>query len=64
MLIADPNGKRLGSIQLPQIAGEPRARMCASNLAFGDNDGKTLYITACTHLFRLRLKASGLRGGR
>jgi gluconolactonase len=64
VLIVDPNGKRLGSIQLPQIAGEPRARVCASNLAFGDNDGKTLYITACTHLFRVRIKASGLRAGR
>jgi len=40
MLIVAPGGRRLGSIQLPQIAGEPRARVCASNLAFGDNDGK------------------------
>lgn len=61
ILITAPNGKRLGTIQLPQIPGEPRARVCASNLAFGDTDGKTLYITSCTHLFRIRLKASGLR---
>jgi gluconolactonase len=62
ILITAPDGKRLGTIQLPQIPGEPRARVCASNLAFGDADGKTLYITSCTHLFRVRLKASGLRG--
>lgn len=62
--ITAPSGKRLGTIQLPQVPGEPRARICASNIAFGDADGKTLYITSCTHLFRIRLKASGLRAGR
>jgi gluconolactonase len=61
VLITAANGKRLGTIQLPQIPGEPRARVCASNIAFGDADGKTLYITSCTHLFRVRLKASGRR---
>jgi len=61
VLITAPTGKRLGTIQLPQITGEPRPRVCASNVAFGDADGKGLYITACTHLFRVRLKASGLR---
>jgi gluconolactonase len=61
VLITAPNGKRLGTIQLPQIPGEPRPRICASNIAFGDADGKTLYITSCTHLFRVRLKSSGLR---
>ena len=61
VLITAPSGKQLGAIQLPQISGEPRPRICATNVAFGDADGKTLYITACTHLFRIRLKASGLR---
>jgi gluconolactonase len=61
ILITAPTGKRLGTIQLPQVPGEPRARICASNLAFGDDDGKTLYITSCTHLFRVRLKATGRR---
>jgi len=61
VLITAPSGKRLGTIQLPQITGEPRPRICATNVAFGDADGKTLYITSCTHLFRIRLKASGLR---
>jgi sugar lactone lactonase YvrE len=64
VLITAPDGKRLGTIQLPQIGGEPRPRICASNVAFGDADGKGLYITSCTHLFRVRLKASGLRGER
>ena len=61
ILITAPSGKRLGTIQLPQIGGEPRPRICASNVAFGGADGRDLYITSCTHLFRVRLKASGLR---
>jgi gluconolactonase len=61
ILITAPSGKGLGTIQLPQIGGEPRPRICATNVAFGDADGKTLYITSCTHLFRIRLKASGSR---
>ena len=61
VLITAPDGTRLGTIELPQIGGEPRPRICASNVAFGDSDGKTLYITSCTHLFRVRLKKSGKR---
>jgi gluconolactonase len=61
--ITSPEGKRLGTIQLPQIATEPRPRIAITNLAFGDADSKTLYITACTHLFRIRLKVAGVRPG-
>ncbi len=56
--ITSPAGKHLGTIQLPQILGEPRPRICATNVAFGDADGKGLYITACTHLFKIRMKAA------
>jgi len=59
--ITSPEGRRLGTLQLPQIATEPRPRIVATNLAFGDADSRTLYITACTHLFRIRLKAAGVR---
>lgn len=61
--ITSPEGKRLGVLQLPEIAGEPRPRIVATNLAFGDHDSKTLYITACTHLFRIRMKIAGVRPG-
>jgi gluconolactonase len=61
--ITSPEGKRLGTLQLPQIATEPRPRIVATNLAFGDADSQTLYITACTHLFRIRLKVAGVRPG-
>ena len=44
-----------------QITTEPRPRIVTTNVAFGDADGKTLYITACTHLFRIRLRVAGAR---
>jgi gluconolactonase len=57
--ITSPEGKHLGTLQLPLIAKEPRPRIVATNEAFGDPDGKSLYITACTHLFRIRVKIPG-----
>ena len=47
--ILAPEGKVLGQIQLPQTA---------ANLAFGD-DGKTVYITAQTTVYRLRILIAG-----
>jgi hypothetical protein len=31
------------------------------NMAWGDDDGKTLYLTAQTSLYRIRLNISGVR---
>jgi gluconolactonase len=42
-------GKHLGTIAGPELA---------ANFAFGDQDGRTLYITARTGLYRLRLMRS------
>jgi gluconolactonase len=61
--ITSPEGKPLGRLYLPQPGGEPKARVCATNLAFGDADDRGLYITACTHLFKLRMKMPGVRPG-
>ncbi len=61
--ITSPQGKPLGRFHLPQPEGEPRPRVCATNVAFGDADNRSLYITACTHLFKIRLKAPGVRPG-
>jgi gluconolactonase len=61
--ITSPEGRPLGRLVLPQPAGEPRARVCATNVAFGDADNRGLYITACTHLFKIRLKMPGVRPG-
>jgi len=46
----DDNGNHLGTIVLPE---QP------ANLAWGDNDYRTMYITATTSVYRLRLKTKG-----
>ncbi len=61
--ITSADGKRLGTIQLPEIPGEPRRQVCATNVAFGDADARGLYITACNLLFRVRLNTPGIRPG-
>ncbi|RPH63531.1 MAG: SMP-30/gluconolactonase/LRE family protein [Acidobacteria bacterium] len=61
--ITSPEGKPLGRLHLPQPTEEPRARVCATNVAFGDSDNRGLYITACTHVFKIRLKMPGVRPG-
>jgi gluconolactonase len=61
--ITSPEGKRLGTLRLPQPVGEPREQICATNVGFGDADGKGLYITACTHVYRIRLNSPGVRPG-
>jgi gluconolactonase len=52
--IISPAGKHIGTILLP----EP-----ATNLAFGDADGKTLYITDRRSFARIRLNAPGITPG-
>lgn len=59
--ITSPEGVPLGRLHLPQPATEPRPRVCATNVAFGDPDDRSLYITACTHLFKIRLRVAGIR---
>jgi gluconolactonase len=61
--ITSPEGKPLGRLHLPQPTEEPRSRVCATNVAFGDPDDRGLYITACTHLFKVRVKTPGVRPG-
>lgn len=61
--ITAPDGTRLGSLRLPQPVGEPRDQICATNVGFGDADGKGLYITACTHVYHIRLNTTGVRPG-
>jgi gluconolactonase len=46
------HGKRLGTIKGPEQA---------HNLAWGDEDGKTLYMAALTSIYRLRLNVEGIR---
>lgn len=58
--ITSPRGKRLGVLELPVPQGEPQTQVCATNVAFGDNDGRMLYITACEHAYRIRMNVAGV----
>jgi gluconolactonase len=58
--ITAPDGKRLGVLELPVPAGEPQTQVCATNVAFGDVDNRSLYITACEHVYRIRLNVPGV----
>jgi gluconolactonase len=58
-----PTGTLLGYLNLPIYAGEPKRQICATNVAFGDPDGKSLYITACDVVYRIRMKTVGLMPG-
>ena len=42
---------------------EPKRQICATNVAFGDIDGKSLYVTACDAVYRIRLKVAGAMPG-
>ena len=46
----DPAGNHLGTIVLPESV---------ANLAWGDRDDQTLYITARTSIYRLRTRTKG-----
>lgn len=50
--IISPEGKHIGTIKVPEVVG---------NVAWGDKDGKTLYIVASTSVFRVRTKVAGIR---
>ena len=50
--ILSPEGKHLGTIITPQHV---------HNMAWGDDDGKTLYLCARTGLYRIKLTIEGVR---
>jgi gluconolactonase len=58
--ITSPEGRRIGVLELPILAGEPQAQVCATNVAFGGSENRTLYITACEHVYRIILNVPGI----
>ncbi len=50
--VISPAGKHLGTIEVPEVV---------SNVGWGDEDRKTLYITASASIYRIRLKIPGAR---
>ena len=49
--VISPEGKHLGTVKIPEVV---------SNVAWGDS-GSTLYITASTSVYRIKLKIPGVR---
>jgi gluconolactonase len=54
ILVISPQAKLLGIIAFPEVP---------ANCAWGDADGKTLYVTARTGLYRTRTNIAGIRPG-
>ena len=52
--IIAPDGRHLGTIRAPQLP---------ANFAWGDADRRTLYLTARSGLYRIRLNVPGVRPG-
>src|SRR5262249_37064557 len=52
--IFDPGGRKLGRIVFPEVP---------ANLAWGDADWRTLYVTARTSVYRIRLSIPGVPVG-
>jgi len=50
--VLSPEGTQLGLLKLPE---DPH------NLAWGAEDGRTLYVTALTSIYRIRLRIPGIR---
>jgi len=50
--IFSPEGQALGVLHLPELP---------HNLAWGDEDGRTIYITARTSVYRIKLNIPGIR---
>ena len=49
--VFDPKGNKLGRIDMPEVS---------ANLAWGDDDWQTLYITASTSIYRIRTLVKGV----
>jgi gluconolactonase len=48
--VLSADGRHLGTLRLPE---DPH------NLAWGDDDRRTLYVTALTSVYRLRMSVTG-----
>jgi gluconolactonase len=50
--VISPDGQHLGVLRLPEAP---------HNMAWGDEDARTLYVTALTSVYRIRLQIPGIR---
>jgi gluconolactonase len=61
--ISAPDGKVLGYLRLPIDGSEPKRQICATNVAFGGKDSKTLYIAGCDAVYSVQMKIAGIAQG-
>jgi len=61
--ITSPDGRFLGTINLPIPGGEPKKQICSTNVAFGEEDARTLFVAACDAVYKTRLKVPGILQG-
>ena len=50
--VITPKGEHLGIIKIPEVVG---------NLNWGGDDWKTLYVAACTSIYRIQMRVAGNR---
>jgi gluconolactonase len=61
--ITSPEGKLLGTLNLPIYGGEPKKQHCATNDAFGGPGNKTLFISGCDAVYKIQMKTVGVVPG-
>jgi gluconolactonase len=61
--VTSPEGRFLGTINLPILGAEPKKQICSTNVAFGGVDAKTLYIAGCDAVYKIRLLVPGILQG-
>ena len=61
--ITAPDGRVLGFLRLPIDASEPKRQICATNVAFGGKDNRTLFIAGCDAVYSVQMKIPGIAQG-
>jgi gluconolactonase len=61
--VTAPDGRFLGLLNLPIYGGEPKKQICATNIAFGGKDSRTLFVTACDAVYKIQTTTTGLVPG-
>ena len=61
--IISPQGKLLGMLNMPIYGGEPKKQICVTNNTFGGVDSKTLFISGCDAIYKIKMKATGIVSG-
>jgi gluconolactonase len=61
--VMDNTGKLIGFLNMPEFGVEPKRQSCATNIAFGEGDRRSMFITACDAVYKIRTKIPGITSG-